>query len=225
MSNSSGKAEVLILVGAPGCGKGTVCPKLVADFKLVHLSTGDMLREAVAAGNEKIKEIMASGALVSDDIVIGLIMDKLNNRGDAKGFILDGFPRNVAQAKALDTMLAANGERVTKVIELAVPDEVLEERICGRWIHQASGRSYHVKFNPPKSMSQEGAPMLDEQTDEPLMQRPDDNATALKKRLATYHEQTVPILSHYEPAGIVTNVKADQSIDAVWNDVRAAMLA
>lgn len=225
MSSDKIHSEVLILLGAPGCGKGTVCPKLVSDFHMVHLSTGDMLREAVAAGNQKIKEIMASGALVSDDIVIGLIMDKLKNRGDAKGFILDGFPRNVAQAKALDAMLAANGERVTRVIELDVPDAVLEERICGRWIHQASGRSYHVKFNPPKSMSQEGSPMLDDQTGEPLMQRPDDNATALKKRLATYHEQTVPILSHYEPEKIVSKVNANQSIDAVWADVRAAMLA
>lgn len=225
MSSDKIHSEVLILLGAPGCGKGTVCPKLVSDFHMVHLSTGDMLREAVAAGNQKIKEIMASGALVSDDIVIGLIMDKLKNRGDAKGFILDGFPRNVAQAKALDSMLAANGERVTRVIELDVPDAVLEERICGRWIHQASGRSYHVKFNPPKSMAREGAPMLDDQTGEPLMQRPDDNATALKKRLATYHEQTVPILSHYEPEGIVSKVKANQSIEAVWADVRAAMLA
>lgn len=225
MSSAQNTSEVLILLGAPGCGKGTVCPKLVSDFKMVHLSTGDMLRESVAAGNETLKQIMASGALVSDEIVIGLIMDKLKNRGDAKGFILDGFPRNVTQAKALDVMLAANGERVTRVIELNVPDEVLEERICGRWIHQASGRSYHVKFNPPKSMSQEGSPMLDDQTGEPLMQRADDNATALKKRLATYHEQTVPILSHYKPAGIVTQVNADQSIDAVWRDVRAAMLA
>ena len=221
----SEKAEVLILLGAPGCGKGTVCPKLVSDFHMVHLSTGDMLRDAVAAGNETIKDIMASGGLVSDDIVIELIMDKLNNRGDAKGFILDGFPRNVTQAMALDEMLASKGERVTRVIELNVPDEVLEERICGRWVHKSSGRSYHVKFNPPKSMSQEGAPMLDDQTGEPLMQRSDDNATSLKKRLATYHEQTVPILSHYEPAKIVTQVNANQSIDAVWKDVRAAMLA
>jgi adenylate kinase len=223
--NKSNGAEVLILLGAPGCGKGTVCPKLVSDFNLVHLSTGDMLREAVAAGNQQIKEIMASGALVSDDIVIGLIQDRLKNRGTCQGFILDGFPRNVAQAIALDEMLSSNSERVTRVIELHVPDEVLEERICGRWIHQVSGRSYHVKFNPPKSMTKPGDHMLDDLTGEPLIQRPDDNATALKKRLGTYHEQTVPILSHYEPAGIVTRVNANQSIDAVWNDVRAAMRA
>lgn len=224
MPSEREKSVVLILLGAPGCGKGTVCPKLVSDFNLVHLSTGDMLRESVAAGNQQLKEIMASGALVSDEIVIGLIKDKLLNRGSAKGFILDGFPRTVAQAKALDEMLASNGERVTKVIELNVADEVLEERICGRWIHQASGRSYHVKFNPPKSASQPGAPMLDDQTGEPLTQRADDNATALKKRLAAYHDQTKPILGHYEPHGVVAEVKADQSIDAVWKDVRAAML-
>lgn len=218
-------AEILILLGAPGCGKGTVCPKLVSDFKMVHLSTGDMLREAVANGNEKIKDIMASGGLVSDDIVIGLIKDKLTHRGDAKGFILDGFPRNVTQAAALDAMLAENGERVTRVIELNIADEILEERICGRWIHSGSGRSFHEKFNPPKSIYQPGAPMLDDQTGEPLSQRPDDNATALKKRLVTYHEQTEPILGHFAPHKIVHKVNADQSIDAVWKDVRAAMLA
>ena len=192
---------------------------------MVHLSTGDMLREAVAAGNEKIKAIMSSGALVSDDVVIGLIKDKLTHRGEAKGFILDGFPRNVAQVAALDAMLAENGEKVTRVIELNIDDSVLEERICGRWIHSGSGRSYHVKFNPPKSMSQPGAAMLDDQTGEPLSQRPDDNAMALKKRLTTYHEQTEPILAHYAPEKIVHKVNADQSIDAVWKDVRAAMLA
>lgn len=217
------KAEILILLGAPGCGKGTVCPKLVSEFDMVHLSTGDMLREAVANGNTKIKEIMASGALVSDDIVIGLIRDKIANRRGRRGFILDGFPRNVAQAEALDKMASEKGERVTRVIELNVPDEVLEERICGRWIHQSSGRSYHVKFNPPKSLHERNGAMLDDLTGEPLSQRPDDNASALKKRLATYHEQTVPILDHYAPSNIVHKVKADQSIDAVWNDVKAAM--
>lgn len=163
------KAEILILLGAPGCGKGTVCPKLVSEFGMVHLSTGDMLREAVANGNTKIKEIMASGALVSDDIVIGLIRDKIANRGERRGFILDGFPRNVAQAEALDKMASEKGERVTRVIELNVPDEVLEERICGRWIHQSSGRSYHVKFNPPKSLHERNGAMLDDLTGEPLL--------------------------------------------------------
>ena len=223
MTLSNEKSEILILLGAPGCGKGTVCPKLVSEFQMVHLSTGDMLREAVSNGNEKIKEIMASGALVSDDIVIGLIKDKISNRGDKKGFILDGFPRNVAQAKALDTMASENGESVTRVIELQVPDEVLEERICGRWIHQGSGRSYHVKFNPPKSMGLEAGSMLDDLTGEPLSQRSDDNVASLTRRLATYHEQTVPILDHYAPNGIVHKVKADQAIDAVWADVKAAM--
>jgi adenylate kinase len=222
MSPGNTKSEILILLGAPGCGKGTVCPKLVSDFNMLHLSTGDMLREAVANGNEKIKDIMASGGLVSDDIVIGLIRDKLVNRGSRSGFILDGFPRNVAQAKALDRMAQENGEAVTRVIELNVADEILEERICGRWIHQGSGRSYHVKFNPPKSMAKDGS-MVDDLTGEPLSQRSDDNATSLKKRLATYHEQTEPILEHYAPLKIVHRVKGDQSIDAVWNDVRSAM--
>lgn len=133
------------------------------------------------------------------------------------------------QTKALDKMLAEEGACVTKVIELQVPDEVLEERICGRWIHKKSGRSYHVKFAPPKSMKTDsnGKPvaesMLDDETGEPLMQRPDDTATALVKRLAGYHGETVPILKHYEPKGVVKTVNANQKMDGVWTEVLASL--
>lgn len=135
----------------------------------------------------------------------------------------------VEQTKALDKMLAEEGACVTKVIELQVPDEVLEERICGRWIHKKSGRSYHVKFAPPKSMKTDsnGKPvaesMLDDETGEPLMQRPDDTATALVKRLAGYHGETVPILKHYEPKGVVKSVNANQKMDGVWGEVLASL--
>merc|ERR1712054_104975 len=124
------KREVLILFGAPGAGKGTQAPKIVEKYGLAHLSTGDMLRAAVAAGTEvgkRAKAVMESGGLVSDDIVVGIIKDRINEEDCKNGFILDGFPRTVPQAA------------------------ILEERICGRWIHKASGRSYHVKFNPPKT--------------------------------------------------------------------------
>ncbi len=215
--------QIIILFGPPGSGKGTHAPKIVEQWKVPQLSTGDMLREAVAEGNETVKAIMAKGALVSDDVVIKLIKDRIRKMDSGWGFILDGFPRTVAQARALDKMLAESGEHVTRVIELAVPDAVLEERICGRWIHQKSGRSYHVKFNPPKSMVGPDGPMLDDITGEPLTQRSDDNADALKTRLHAYHDQTEPILAHYGARNIVHRVNADQSIDGVWSDINSAM--
>merc|ERR1719316_2307412 len=193
---------VMILFGPPGAGKGTHSPKIVTKMGTPSLSTGDMLREAVAAGTEvglRAKAVMESGGLVSDDIVVGIIKDRITKPDCQLGFILDGFPRTLEQSKALDAMLAESGERVGKVLEFQVPDAVLTERICGRWIHKASGRSYHVKFAPPKSYDG-SAPtvenMLDDETGEPLMQRADDTAEALVKRLAEYHNMTVPILEY-----------------------------
>jgi adenylate kinases len=191
-----------------------------------------MLRAAVAAQTEvgkKAQAIMKAGGLVSDDIVVGIIRDRIQQEDCKLGFILDGFPRTLEQAKALDKMLAEEGAAVTKVIELQVPDEILEERICGRWIHKSSGRSYHVKFAPPKSMKVDGdgkpvkETMLDDETGEPLMQRPDDTSSALVKRLAGYHGETVPILKHYEPNGVVKTVNANQKMDGVWGEVLASL--
>jgi adenylate kinase len=191
-----------------------------------------MLRAAVAAQTEvgkKAQAVMKAGGLVSDEIVVGIIRDRIKEADCKFGFILDGFPRTQAQAKALDEMLAEEGAAVTKVVELQVPDEVLEERICGRWIHKKSGRSYHVKFAPPKSMKldSDGKPivdsMIDDETGEPLMQRADDTASALVKRLAGYHGETVPILKHYGPYGVVKTVNANQDMDGVWAEVLAAL--
>jgi adenylate kinase len=197
-----------------------------------QLSTGDMLRAAVAAKTEvglKAAAVMKAGGLVSDDIVIGIIRDRIREPDCKFGFILDGFPRTLVQAEALDTMLAEEGACVTKVVELQVPDEVLEERICGRWIHKKSGRSYHVKYAPPKSMKKDakGNPvpesMKDDETGEALMQRPDDTSAALVKRLMSYHGETVPILNHYKPGGIVSEVNANQGMDGVWGEVLDAL--
>eukprot|EP00591_Stephanopyxis_turris_P002005 CAMPEP_0195524200 /NCGR_PEP_ID=MMETSP0794_2-20130614/23888_1 /TAXON_ID=515487 /ORGANISM="Stephanopyxis turris, Strain CCMP 815" /LENGTH=311 /DNA_ID=CAMNT_0040654375 /DNA_START=39 /DNA_END=974 /DNA_ORIENTATION=+ len=224
--------NILILFGPPGCGKGTHGPKIEGLLEIPQLSTGDMLRAAVAAKTEvglKAKAVMAAGGLVSDDIVVGIIRDRIREPDCKFGFILDGFPRTLVQAQALDKMLAEEGATVTKVVELKVPDSILEERICGRWIHKKSGRSYHVKFAPPKSMKVDanGNPvkdsMTDDETGEPLMQRPDDTATALVKRLAGYHEETVPILEHYAPNGIVRTVNANQSMDGVWQEILKSM--
>merc|ERR1719188_2786469 len=226
------KRKILILFGPPGAGKGTHAPKIVDALATPQLSTGDMLREAVAAGTEvgkRAKEVMASGGLVSDDIVVGIIKDRIKESDCTEGFILDGFPRTIAQAKALDEMLAATSEAVSAVIEFNVPDAVLTERICGRWIHKSSGRSYHVKFNPPKSYDGKAEPttnnMKDDVTGEALMQRPDDTKDALPKRLEAYHGETVPILGHYSARSgcSVTQVNANQSMGAVWKDTAKAL--
>lgn len=224
--------NIMILFGPPGAGKGTHGPKIEDLLGIPQLSTGDMLRAAVAAQSEvgkKAQAVMKAGGLVSDDIVVGIIRDRIQEADCKFGFILDGFPRTLIQAQALDKMLAEEGACVTKVIELQVPDEVLEERICGRWIHKKSGRSYHVKFAPPKSMAvgADGKPiaesMKDDETGEALMQRPDDTAAALVKRLQGYHGETVPILDHYSPNGVVKAVNANQQMDGVWGEVLASL--
>jgi len=222
--------QIIILFGPPGSGKGTHAPKIVTKLGTPQLSTGDMLRAAVAAGSDVGKQadaIMKSGGLVSDEIVVGIISDRIAEADCTPGFILDGFPRTVAQATMLDAVLAERGDAVTSVVALEVPDEVLTERICGRWIHKESGRSYHVAFAPPKSLKRGMTPspdtMLDDDTGEPLMQRPDDTEEALKNRLNAYAEQTLPILDHYAP--VVTKVNANQDMSLVWAEIDAAITA
>lgn len=226
--------KIMMLFGAPGAGKGTQGPKITEELGIPQLSTGDMLREAVAAGTpigKKAKEVMARGDLVSDDIVIGIISDRIKEPDCAQGFILDGFPRTLEQTKALDEMLAKNGEAVSLVMAFDVDPNVLEERICGRWMDKASGRSYHVKFAPPKSMKlgPDGKPipatMKDDETGALLYQRADDTADALKKRLDSYKSKTVPILDYYAPKGIVKNVDGGQEISTVWKEVSSKLVA
>jgi adenylate kinase len=148
---AAAERTVMILFGPPGSGKGSQAPKVVEKIGIPQLSTGDMLRAAVAAGTpvgKQAKEVMESGGLVSDDLVVGIISDRIKEADCAKGFILDGFPRTVEQAEKLDAVLASSGEAVSCIIALEVPDAALTERICGRWVHKESGRSYHVKYAP-----------------------------------------------------------------------------
>jgi adenylate kinase len=217
---------VMILFGPPGAGKGSQAPKIVDTLSIPQLSTGDMLRAAVAAGSEvgkQAKDVMASGGLVSDELVVSIIRERIKEEDCSGGFILDGFPRTVEQAKMLDEMLASSNDKVNLVLALEVPDEILTERICGRWIHKASGRSYHVKFAKPKSLKEGATPseetMLDDETGEPLMQRADDTEEALTQRLEAYHAQTVPILDHYAPNGVVSKVDANVAPDQVWESI------
>jgi adenylate kinase len=217
----------MMLFGPPGAGKGTHAPKIVDALSTPQLSTGDMLREAVAKGTEvgkAAKKVMDEGGLVSDEIVCGIIKDRIGEADCKTGFILDGFPRTIKQAEMLDEILAAKNEKVTSVIELNVPDAILEERICGRWIHKASGRSYHVKFNPPKSLGDKepsAETMKDDETGEALMQRSDDTAEALVKRLKGYHDETEPILERYK--AVAHRVNANQAMSAVWSDLEGVL--
>lgn len=224
--------KIVMLFGAPGAGKGTQAAKMIDELGIPQLSTGDMLRDAVAAKSPvgmKAKAVMESGGLVSDEIVVGIIEDRIKHEDCTHGFILDGFPRTLEQALALDKMLAEQGAAVNSVLAFDVDAKLLEERICGRWMHKSSGRSYHVKFAPPKSMTLDAqgnvdvATMKDDETGEALYQRADDTADALKSRLASYNSKTVPILQHYQPAGIVATVDGAQSMEQVWSDVQKAM--
>eukprot|EP00440_Ansanella_granifera_P038626 gb/GFBE01041910.1/.p1 GENE.gb/GFBE01041910.1/~~gb/GFBE01041910.1/.p1 ORF type:complete len:295 (+),score=103.58 gb/GFBE01041910.1/:1-885(+) len=225
--------KIMILFGPAGAGKGTQGEKIVKELGIPQLSTGDMLREAVSQGTEvgkKAKAVMESGGLVGDDILIAMIAERVQSEDCKSGFILDGMPRTLVQAKAVDELLAKNGEFVSLVMAFDVPYEVLEERICGRWMHKGSGRSYHVKFAPPKSMKlgADGKPipetMKDDETGELLYRRADDNEAALKKRMDSYYGATLPVLDHYKGRGIVRVVNANQHIDKVWDDVKAKLV-
>jgi len=180
----------LILLGAPGAGKGTQANFIKEKYNIPQISTGDMLRAAIKAGTElglAAKKVMDAGGLVSDDIMIGLVKDRLQDADCANGYLFDGFPRTIAQADAMKD----NGINVDYVLEIDVPDDLIVERMSGRRSHPASGRVYHTKFNPPKA---EG---IDDVTGEPLVQRDDDQEETVKKRLSVYHNQTEVLLGYY----------------------------
>ncbi|GAP33681.1 adenylate kinase [Piscinibacter sakaiensis] len=180
----------LILLGAPGAGKGTQANFLCQRYGIPQISTGDMLRAAVKAGTPlglQAKQVMDAGALVSDEIIIGLVRERIAQPDCAQGFLFDGFPRTIPQADALKTA----GVKLDAVLEIDVPDEAIIERMSGRRTHPASGRSYHVRFNPPKVDG------VDDVTGEPLIQRDDDKEETVRKRLEVYQTQTRPLVEYY----------------------------
>lgn len=193
----------IILLGPPGAGKGTQAQFISEKYAIPQISTGDMLRAAVKAGTElgrKAQQIMASGGLVSDDIIIGLVKERILEPDCVNGFLFDGFPRTIPQAQALIDA----GIPIHKVIEIAVDDEEIVSRLSGRRVHEASGRIYHVVFNPPK---QDG---VDDVTGESLIQRDDDREETVRNRLDVYHRQTEPLVDFYRSYSLAESARAPQ---------------
>ncbi|MEM1189556.1 MAG: adenylate kinase [Pseudomonadota bacterium] len=211
----------LILLGAPGAGKGTQAQFITEAFGIPQISTGDMLRAAVKAGTElgkKAKSIMDSGGLVSDDIIIGLVKERITEQDCAQGFLFDGFPRTIPQAQAM----VDEGVTIDHVVEIAVEDEEIVARLSGRRVHPGSGRVYHVTHNPPKV---EG---VDDESGEPLVQRDDDQEETIRKRLAVYQEQTRPLVDFYSAmsgadAPAYHRIAGKGSVEAIRDTVLGAL--
>ena len=190
----------IILLGPPGAGKGTQAEIICKNFSIPHISTGDMLREAIAnetATGKLAKEIMDAGNLVSDDVIVSLVKDRIKEEDCKNGFLFDGFPRTIPQADALENQEIF----VNVVLELTLKDELIINRMSGRRVHQPSGRSYHLEFNPPEKDG------LDDVTGEPLIQRDDDKPETVKNRLEVYWEQTNPLIVYYRSKSVQTNLK------------------
>jgi adenylate kinase len=211
----------LILLGPPGAGKGTQAKRLEQTHGLIQLATGDMLRRAVASGSplgEKVKAIMEAGRLVPDEIIIEMIADRIAAPDAAQGFILDGFPRTVPQAEALDAMLAEHGRKLDHVILMEVDEAALVDRIAGRFTCQACGASYHDRYKRPRV---EG--VCDVCGSRDLVHRADDRPEAVATRLAAYRNQTAPILPYYRARGILRSIDGMAEIDAVTREIEAVI--
>ncbi|SEQ58357.1 adenylate kinase [Piscibacillus halophilus] len=206
----------LILMGLPGAGKGTQAEKIVEKYEIPHISTGDMFRSAIKEGTElgkKAKSYMDDGALVPDEVTIGIVKERLSKPDCEKGFLLDGFPRTVAQAEALESLLEDLNTKLNYVLHVNVPEEKLVERLTGRRICPECGATYHVEFNPPK---EEG---ICDHDGAKLIQREDDQPETVKNRLNVNSEQMKPLLDFYDDKGYLVEVNGDQDIDVVFQQI------
>ncbi|MBU3673771.1 MAG: adenylate kinase [Acidobacteria bacterium] len=210
----------LILLGPPGAGKGTQAERLRDEFELPHISTGDILRQAVADGTElgqTAKGYMDSGELVPDEVIIGVIIERLGEDDARDGFLLDGFPRTIGQADALADALGGLDRSLTAVLLIEVPDEEIVKRISGRRVNPESGRIYHVDYDPPR---EEG---VDDVDGTPLIQREDDKPETVRNRLAVYHEQTAPLVAYYDDQGLLHRFDGTAAPNEVAGHIRATI--
>ncbi|MFZ5633306.1 MAG: adenylate kinase [Bacillota bacterium] len=210
----------LLIMGPPGAGKGTQAEVLVKELDITHISTGDMFRNAIKEGTEmgrKAKEYMDKGELVPDEVVIGMVKDRLSQPDCKKGFLLDGFPRTVEQARALDATLTSLGIKLDGVVNIVVPLDKLMARLTGRRVCKGCGASYHVLFNPPQTEGKCNA------CGGELYQRTDDNEESVGTRLKAYEEKTQPLIDYYREKGILLNINGDQEIKKVLADILKAL--
>jgi len=210
----------IIMLGPPGSGKGTQAKKLIEKFGIPQISTGDLLREAVKNGTElgkQAKSYMDAGKLVPDEVVVGMVKERLSKDDAQRGFILDGFPRTVPQAEALDKTLDQMGKKIDKVVNVDVPDSEVVERLSGRRTCKGCGAMYHVKFNQPKK---EG---LCDKCGGELYQRDDDNEQTIKRRLEVYHEQTSPLKDYYGKKGLVADVDGTGDINEITKAIEKVL--
>jgi adenylate kinase len=210
----------LILFGPPGAGKGTQAERLRSDFQLPFISTGDMLRANVKGETElgkKAKEYMDAGDLVPDDLIVAMAADRLNEDDAEDGFILDGFPRTIEQAEALDKQLSSMGRRVTAALLIDVPDDEVVRRLSGRRMCVKAGHNYHVEFDPPKHES------VCDQDGSRLIQRDDDKPEVIKNRLRVYHEKTTPLIAYYDDRGLMRRIDGTREPADVHGHIRAVI--
>ena len=210
----------LLIMGPPGAGKGTQAEVLVKELQITHISTGDMFRNAIKEGTEmgkKAREYMDRGELVPDEVVVGMVKDRLSQPDCAKGFLLDGFPRTLPQARALDETLQSMGIKLDGVINIDVPRERLMARLTGRRVCKNCGASYHILFNPPQTPGKCNA------CGGELYQRSDDNEEAVANRLDVYEAQTQPLIDYYKEKGLLKNINGDQEIGKVLADILASL--
>lgn len=206
----------LVILGPPGAGKGTQAEYIVERYNIPHISTGDIFRENIKNNTElgkKAKSYMDKGLLVPDDLVIALVEDRLNKDDAKEGFLLDGFPRTVAQAVSLDSILDKNDDKLTKVINISVDPEILIERAVGRRVCKTCGMTYHVKFNPPK---EEG---VCDKDGTKLIQRDDDTEETVKTRISVYFDQTAPLIDYYKAQNLLIDIDGAKDIDKVFDDI------
>ena len=210
----------IVMLGAPGAGKGTQAKRIAAEYGIPHISTGDIFRANIKAGTElgrKAKAFMDQGALVPDEVTIGMLMDRIHEADCEKGYVLDGFPRTIPQAESLTKALAGEGSAIDAAVDIDVPDENIINRMGGRRACLSCGATYHIVFNAPEK---EG---VCDTCGSELVLRDDDKPETVKKRLSVYHEQTQPLIDYYRGQGVLKSVDGTQDMDKVFEDIKAVL--